>query len=113
MTTPPTKSDEVRAKHKKYLFPAVGNFYEQPVVLSEGKGTRLTDLDGNTYLDFFGGILTVSLGHANPEINAAVVAQLSRLGHVSTLYPTVPIVELAEKLAQVTPGKLEKCFFLA
>ncbi|MCA9583518.1 MAG: aminotransferase class III-fold pyridoxal phosphate-dependent enzyme, partial [Myxococcales bacterium] len=106
-------SAEVRQKHKLHLFPSVANFYEEPAVLVEGKGTRLKDLDGNSYLDFFGGILTVSLGHANEEVNGAVIEQLGRLAHVSTLYPTVPIVELAEKLSQVTPGKLEKCFFTA
>ncbi|MCA9600880.1 MAG: aspartate aminotransferase family protein, partial [Myxococcales bacterium] len=63
--------------------------------------------------DFFGGILTVSVGHSNAEVNAAIIEQLGRLQHVSTLYPTVPIVELAEKLANLTPGKLEKCFFVA
>jgi alanine-glyoxylate transaminase/(R)-3-amino-2-methylpropionate-pyruvate transaminase len=110
---PVLTSDEVRAKHKEYLFPAVANFYEQPVVLTDGKGTHLTDLDGNQYLDFFGGILTVSLGHSNEEINAAVIAQIGRLAHVSTLYPTLPIVELAEKLAKATPGKLTKSFFTA
>lgn len=110
---PVPTSDEIREKHKKHLFPAVANFYEKPVVLTDGEGTRLTDLDGNEYLDFFGGILTVSLGHSNAEVNDAVIAQLGRLTHVSTLYPTVPIVELAEKLAKITPGALEKCFFTA
>jgi 4-aminobutyrate aminotransferase-like enzyme len=106
-------SKEVRELHKKHLFKAVGNFYEEPVVLDEGNGTRLKDLDGNEYLDFFGGILTVSVGHANPDVNKAVIEQIGRLGHVSTLYPNVPIVKLAEKLAQITPGNLEKCFFTA
>jgi alanine-glyoxylate transaminase/(R)-3-amino-2-methylpropionate-pyruvate transaminase len=91
----------------------VANFYAEPTVLHEGKGSRIRDLDGNDYLDFFGGILTVSLGHAHPEVNEAVIAQLGRLSHVSTLYPTVPIVELAEKLANITPGKLDQCFFTA
>ncbi|MCB9595482.1 MAG: aspartate aminotransferase family protein [Sandaracinaceae bacterium] len=108
-----TTSDEVRKKHAEYLFPSVGNFYEEPTVLTDGKGTRLTDLDGNEYLDFFGGILTVSIGHSNEEVNAAVIAQIQRLQHVSTLYPTLPIVELAEKLAKATPGNLQKCFFTA
>ncbi|MEQ9077872.1 MAG: aspartate aminotransferase family protein [Sandaracinaceae bacterium] len=109
----PLTSEQVRKKHAEHLFPAVANFYEEPVVLAEGKGTRLTDLDGTEYLDFFGGILTVSLGHSNEEINAAVIAQIQRLTHVSTLYPTVPIVELAENLAKAAPGALEKCFFTA
>ena len=106
-------SNDVRNGHKKHLFPAVANFYQEPVVLHEGNGLRIRDLDGNEYLDFFGGILTVSIGHANEEVNQAVIAQLGRLSHVSTLYPTVPIVELAEKLARVTPGSLDKCFFTA
>ena len=106
-------SQDVREKHGKYLFPAVKNYYEEPLVAVEGKGTRLKDLDGKTYLDFFGGILTVSLGHANEEVNQAVIKQMGRLSHVSTLYPTVPMVELAEKLANLAPGTLDKCFFTA
>ena len=104
---------EVRRKHKEFLFPATSNYYEESIVLAEGKGLRLKDLDGREYLDFFGGILTVSVGHAHPDVNAAVKAQIDRLGHVSTLYPTIPIVELAEKLASITPGELKKCYFTA
>jgi 4-aminobutyrate aminotransferase-like enzyme len=108
-----TDSKTVRAKHKEYMLPAVANYYEESVVLQEGKGSRVKDLDGKSYLDFFGGILTVSLGHSHDGVNAAVAAQLQRLSHVSTLYPTVPIVELAEKLVSVAPGKLRKAFFSA
>ncbi|MDC0711372.1 aspartate aminotransferase family protein [Stigmatella sp. ncwal1] len=107
------ESKTIRAKHKQYLLSSVANYYEEPVVMHEGKGSRLTDLDGKSYLDFFGGILTVSVGHANERVNAAVSAQLQRLSHVSTLYPTVPIVELAEKLVAVAPGNLKKAFFTA
>lgn len=104
---------EVRAKHKEYLFPSVTNYYAESVVLSEGKGLRVRDLDGKEYLDFFGGILTVSVGHCNDDVNGAVKAQIDRLGHVSTLYPTLPIVELAEKLVSIAPGKLKKAYFTA
>jgi alanine-glyoxylate transaminase / (R)-3-amino-2-methylpropionate-pyruvate transaminase len=105
-------SEEVRRKHREYLFPAVTNFYQEPAVMVEGKGCYLTDLDGKTYLDFFGGVLTISVGHSNEEVNSAVIAQVNRLTHVSTLYPTLPIVELAEKLAEITPRTLQKCFFV-
>ena len=108
-----TASQVVRDKHKEFLFPAVANYYQEPIVLTDGKGLRLTDADGRTYLDFFGGILTVSVGHANETVNAAIKAQIDRLGHVSTLYPTLPIVELAERLARLTPGRLSKSFFTA
>ncbi len=104
---------DVRSKHKEFLFPATSNYYEESLVLTEGKGMRLRDIDGREFLDFFGGILTVSVGHCNDEVNTAVKAQIDRLGHVSTLYPTIPIVELAEKLASITPGALKKCYFTA
>lgn len=110
------KSADVRARHKQFLFPSVGTFYEEPVCLDSGKGARLKDVDGREYLDFFGGILTVSLGQTHPKVNAALHAQIDRLGHVSTLYPTVGIVELAEKLLKLAPGqigKAGKAFFTA
>jgi 4-aminobutyrate aminotransferase-like enzyme len=109
--SPLTKS--VREKHKQYLFPGTIQYYAEPIVPTEGKGLRLKDADGNEYLDFFGGILTVSLGHANDRVNAAIVAQLNRFSHVSTLYPTLPVVELAERLARITPGRLEQSCFTA
>jgi 4-aminobutyrate aminotransferase-like enzyme len=82
-------------------------------VLDSGKGARLKDIDGKSYLDFFGGILTVSLGQAHEGVNRALHAQIDRLGHTSTLYPNLPIVELAEKLVSLAPGKIKKAFFTA
>jgi alanine-glyoxylate transaminase/(R)-3-amino-2-methylpropionate-pyruvate transaminase len=104
-------SADVRAKHKEFLFPSVSNYYKESVVLESGKGMHVRDADGKTYLDFFGGILTVSVGHANDTVNAAIKAQVDRLGHVSTLYPTLPIVQLAETLARLAPGRLQKSYF--
>ncbi len=104
---------EIRKKHKEFLFPAIKNFYKEPIVVREGKGYQLTDTDGNQYLDFFGGILTVSIGHANKEINDAVIEQINRLSHVSTLYQVESAVQLAETLARITPGLLKKSFFTA
>lgn len=106
-------SKTVRAKHREFILPSVANYYEEPVVLASGKGSRVKDLDGNTYLDFFGGILTNSLGQCHDKVNAAVIAQMQRLGHVSTLYPTQPMVELAEQLVAIAPGKVKKAFFSA
>jgi len=100
----------VRERHKQYLLPATIQYYQEPVVLTDGKGLRVRDADGNEYLDFFGGILTVSVGHANERVNAAITAQISRLSHVSSVYPTLPVVELAETLARLAPGELSQCF---
>jgi len=106
-------SDTIRKKHKQYLFPAVKNFYKESVVIVDGKNAYVKDMDDNSYLDFFGGILTVSVGHCNDEVNNAVKEQIDKLIHVSSLYPTIPIVELAEKLVSIAPAKLEQCFFTA
>lgn len=106
-------SQKIRDKHKAYLFPAAKNFYKESLVVAAGKGARITDVEGKRYLDFFGGILTVSLGHANDEVNAEVIAQVNRLSHISSLYPVESVVNLAERLVGITPGKLEKCYFTA
>jgi 4-aminobutyrate aminotransferase-like enzyme len=104
-------SNTVRAKHSEFLFPCVANYYEEPVVLTGAQGTRAIDMNGREYLDFFGGILTVSLGHCQTEVVEAVSRQMATLGHTSTLYPTENMVQVAEQLARITPGKLKKSFF--
>jgi len=76
-----------------------------------GDGKYLYDSENRAYLDFFGGILTVSVGHCNEKVNKRIHEQVDTLQHVSTLYPTIPMVELAEKLAALTPGRLQKSFF--
>ncbi len=106
-------SESIRQKHTQHLFPAAKNFYKEPIVITEGKNAHVKDLDGNSYLDFFAGILTVSIGHCNDEVNNAAKKQIDRLIHVSSLYPVIPVVMLAEKLANITPDRLEKCFFTA
>jgi 4-aminobutyrate aminotransferase-like enzyme len=115
MTTQPktsgSRSEEVLRKHKEYLWPAVANYYQKPLVADRGQMQYLWDLEGRKYLDFFGGILTISVGHANPKVTSKIKAQVDRLQHTSTLYPNEAIVALAEKLAQITPGKLQKSFF--
>ena len=90
-------SAELKEKHDEYLFPSVINYYSEAIALESGKGCYLKDVEGKEYLDFFGGILTVSIGHSDDRINKAISTQMNRLGHVSTLYPTIPIVELAER----------------
>ena len=98
-------------KQEQYLFPCTINYYEEPIAFARGKGLELTDTDGNSYLDFFGGILTVSLGHCHEPIAERVAEQVRTLQHTSTLYPNEWIVGLAEKMAEITPGRACKSFF--
>jgi 4-aminobutyrate aminotransferase-like enzyme len=110
-TATANRSEEVVARHRQFLWPSVSNYYQHPLVADRGQMQYLWDLEGRKYLDFFGGILTVSVGHCNPKITSKVNAQVNRLQHTSTLYPNEPIVALAEKIAQITPGTLQQSFF--
>jgi len=96
-------ASEVLAKQKEFVFPAVMNYYQEPLVPVRALGLHVHGADGRRYLDFFGGILTVSVGHCHPHVLQSTMEQMKRLQHVSTLYPTEPMVLLAEKLAALAP----------
>ncbi|MFF0239377.1 acetylornithine transaminase [Rhodococcus pyridinivorans] len=76
----------------------MNNYGVPKVALVAGDGAVLTDADGKQHLDLLGGIAVNSLGHRHPAIIEAVTAQLNQLGHVSNLYASPPVLELAEKL---------------
>jgi 4-aminobutyrate aminotransferase-like enzyme len=103
--------NEVIQKHKDYIFPCVATYYSEPLVADHAEGKYVWDLEGRRYLDFFGGILTISVGHCNPKVTGKIKKQVDRLQHTSTVYPNEQTVALAEKLAQITPGRLQKSFF--
>src|SRR5512135_3665439 len=104
--------DEIIRKYREYLFPSVSTYFAEPLVTDHASMQYLWDADGKQYLDFFGGIVTISVGHANPKVTDKVKAQVDKLHHVSTCFLTEPMVSLAEKLATLTPGKrLTKSFF--
>ena len=115
MTTTPkitaTRSEEVIRKHKEFIWPAVTNYYQHPLVADHASMQYLWDIEGNKYLDFFGGIVTIGVGHCNPKVTSKIKAQVDKLQHTSTLFPNEAVVALAEKLAEITPGKLQKSFF--
>ena len=103
---------EIILAHKEFIFPAVFHFFKEPLVIARGKDQYVWDADGKQYLDFLGGIVTISVGHANDRINAKLHAQIDTLQHVSTLFANEPQASLARKLAGLTPGgKLTKSMF--
>jgi 4-aminobutyrate aminotransferase / (S)-3-amino-2-methylpropionate transaminase / 5-aminovalerate transaminase len=84
----------------------------EPVVADHGEGALLYDADGSEYIDCFAGISVTNAGHRNPKVLAAAMAQAEKLVHVCSYVYHVPSVgALAEKLADITPGKLQKSFF--
>jgi predicted acetylornithine/succinylornithine family transaminase len=92
-------NQELVVRAEKFLFQ---NYRTQPVALVRGEGTYVWDADGKRYLDFIGGIATVSVGHANPTVRNAVLEQTKLLWHASNLYVTEPQVRLAEKLVRLS-----------
>ena len=106
-----TISSAAVEKHKKYLFPAVAMYYQEPIAITHGVGNYVWDDSGRKYLDAFGGVLTVSVGHANPKVVNAIVEQVKKISHTSTLYASGPQGDYAEKLASTTPGNLKESFF--
>jgi 4-aminobutyrate aminotransferase-like enzyme len=97
--------------HREHLFPWVKPYYADPPVLESAEGVRVRDKEGREYLDLFSGILTTSVGHANPDVLDRVEEQMRRLGHTSTLYVTENQVEVAETLAELSPGALKRSAF--
>lgn len=95
----------------RYLFPALTTYYSEPLMLERAKGMFVWDKENKRYLDFFGGILTVSVGHCDDEITERICQQLKKLQHTSTLYVTDPQVKLAKRLAELPPEDLTKSFF--
>jgi len=84
----------------------------EPVVADHGDGALLYDADGSEYIDCFAGISVTNAGHGNEKVIAAAKAQADKLVHACSYVYHVPTVgALAEKLAQITPGKLQKTFF--
>ena len=89
-TTPkvvPTRSEEVVRKHKEFIWPSVTNYYQHPLVADHASMQYLWDVEGNKYLDFFGGIVTIGVGHCNPKVTEKIKAQVDKLQHTSTLFP--------------------------
>ncbi|WP_246192535.1 aspartate aminotransferase family protein [Kitasatospora atroaurantiaca] len=90
----------------------VSLYYDEPIEIVSGKGCRVTDSDGRSYLDFFAGILTNMLGYDVPEVREAVERQLrTGVAHTSTLYLIRSQVELAEKIAELSGIANAKVFF--
>ena len=80
-----------------------------PIAIASGRGATVTDVDGNTYIDFAGGIGTLAVGHTPPEVLAAIRQQSERLLHMCSIVATYePYVAVCERLNQLVPGDFAK-----
>lgn len=103
--------EKIIDKKQKNMIPCVYHFYDEPMQLIKGEGKYLYDHQGKAYLDLFAGVSVMNCGHSHPEITEAICEQVKTLQHTCTIYLNQPIVDLAEKLAEIAPGRLSKSFF--
>ncbi len=107
----PIGPEAVIEKKKKYIMPCLNHFYQKPCEFVKGSMQYLYDSEGKKYLDCYAGVSVMNCGHCNPEILEDVIKQTKTLQHTCNIYLTENIVNLAEQLAAVTPGNLQKSFF--
>src|SRR5947207_15635298 len=98
---------EINQKQKEFIFPSVTTYYSDPVPMDHALMQHVWYVDGKKYLDFFGGIVTISVGHCNPRVIFRTKGQIDRLQQVSTCFPNEQIVTLSETLSQISPGTLK------
>lgn len=103
--------NDLYARHRGVLPDWLALYYDEPLEITHGEGRHVWDSAGNRYLDFFGGILTTMTAHAPPEVTKAVTEQAGRIIHSSTLYLNRPMVELAERIAQLSGIPDARVFF--
>jgi 4-aminobutyrate aminotransferase len=107
-----SQSHSLIDRHRAILPGWIALYYDQPIEIVSGSGNRVTDADGRTYLDFFAGIVTNSLGYDVAEVREAVERQLrSGIVHTSTVYLLRGQIELAEKIARLSGIEDAKVFF--
>ena len=93
---------ELAERYRAILPSFISPLYERPVSIDRGEGSYVFDSEGTRYLDFFGGILTTMIGHANPVVVEAVQAQAAKVMHTSTLYLNEEMISFAEEVAAVS-----------
>ena len=97
-----TTNAELAARYAAVLPSFLHLLHDEPVSIDRGEGSYVWDVEGNRYLDFFGGVLTTMIGHAEPSVVAAVQEQAAKVMHTSTLYLSEPMIAFAEDVARVS-----------
>ncbi len=102
---------ELLKRYREALPSFVTPLYGTPLSIDRGDGSYVYTVDGDRYLDFFGGVLTTMIGHAHPRVVEAVQTQAAKTMHTSTLYLSEPMIELAEMIAELSGIPDARVFF--
>jgi 4-aminobutyrate aminotransferase len=111
MSSKRTTNADLHERYSRVLPSFVRPLYRQPISIDHGEGGYVFDVEGKRYLDFFGEVLTTILGHNHPRVVAAIQAQAAKVMHTSTLYLSEPMIELAEKIAELSGIEDARVFF--
>jgi alanine-glyoxylate transaminase/(R)-3-amino-2-methylpropionate-pyruvate transaminase len=111
MTEKKLNLDEIGKLREEYLLPSTMTYYKKPINIVKGQMQYVYDDTGKKYLDGFGAVVTISVGHCHPDIVSKVKEQTETLQHMTTLYYHPVIVEYAKRLAEVAGGELKISFF--
>ncbi|XP_064398530.1 alanine--glyoxylate aminotransferase 2, mitochondrial-like [Halichondria panicea] len=103
--------EETLATRKEHVSPGYLTYYKNPILIHQGHMQWVFDHTGRRYLDLFGGIVTVSVGHCHPKVSARVKDQMDKLWHLTNIYMHPGIHDYAEKLASKLPGDLKVVYF--
>ena len=106
-----TTIDSLHHRYKAIMAPYLNPLYTSPISIDRGEGSYVWDVEGNQYLDFFGGVLTTMIGHNNPAVTEAIQSQASKVLHTSTLYLSEPMIELAEEIGSASGIPNARVFF--
>ncbi len=104
-------NDSLQQRYEAILAPYLNPLYAKPISIDKGDGSYVWDIEGNKYLDFFGGVLTTMIGHNNPAVTEAIQTQASKVLHTSTLYLSEPMIELAEEIGAASGIPDARVFF--
>ena len=110
-TTSTSRERDLWARANHHLV-RYGHFF-QPVIIEKAQGAFMTTTDGRRLLDFASGQMSTILGHSHPEITAVIAGQAGELVHLYSQLLSRPVIDLAEALANVAPGKLERVLLLS
>ena len=99
--------EEIQRREAEFFLPVVNRV---PVAIVKGEGSRVTDVDGKSYIDLTAGWGVTSIGHCHPALVEAISRQAGTLMQTTNLYYTLPQLDLIESLAQITPSAITRSF---